>query len=49
MKNRRIIFMGTPDFSVNALESLLAAGHDVIAVITQPDKMQGRGKPSSSL
>lgn len=40
----RIIFMGTPDFSVPALKALVEAGHDVIAVITQPDKPKGRGK-----
>jgi methionyl-tRNA formyltransferase len=36
--------MGTPDFSVPALKALVEAGHDVIAVITQPDKPKGRGK-----
>lgn len=40
----RIIFMGTPDFSVPTLESLLASRHEVIAVVTQPDKRKGRGK-----
>lgn len=40
----RIIFMGTPEFSVPALEALVKAGHDVIAVVTQPDKPKGRGK-----
>lgn len=40
----RIIFMGTPDFSVPALESLIASRHEVIAVVTQPDKPKGRGK-----
>ncbi|WP_077610747.1 methionyl-tRNA formyltransferase [Clostridium sp. Marseille-P2415] len=40
----RIIFMGTPDFSVPALEALVGAGHEVIAVVTQPDKPKGRGK-----
>lgn len=40
----RIIFMGTPDFSVPALKALVEDGHDVIAVITQPDKPKGRGK-----
>lgn len=38
----KIIFMGTPDFSVMALESLIKAGHDVAAVVTQPDKPKGR-------
>ena len=40
----RIVFMGTPDFSVPTLEALVAAGHDVAGVVTQPDKPKGRGK-----
>ena len=40
----KIVFMGTPDFAVGALESLVEAGHDVVAVVTQPDKPKGRGK-----
>ncbi|MEG0689495.1 MAG: methionyl-tRNA formyltransferase, partial [Hungatella sp.] len=40
----RIVFMGTPDFSVPALNALTEAGHEVIAVVTQPDKPKGRGK-----
>ena len=39
----RIVFMGTPEFSVPTLEALIAH-HDVIAVVTQPDKPKGRGK-----
>lgn len=39
----RIVFMGTPDFSVGALEALIEAGHDIVAVVTQPDKKKGRG------
>lgn len=39
----KVIFMGTPDFSVKALESIINAGHEVVAVITQPDKKKGRG------
>ena len=39
----RVIFMGTPDFSVGTLEAVLAAGHEVAAVVTQPDKPKGRG------
>ncbi|MGN1014192.1 MAG: methionyl-tRNA formyltransferase [Butyricicoccus sp.] len=38
----RIVYMGTPDFAVAALERILADGHDVVAVFTQPDKPQGR-------
>ena len=40
----RIVFMGTPDFSVPTLESLVKGGHEVLAVVTQPDKPKGRGK-----
>lgn len=39
----RIVFMGTPDFAVPSLEALLAAGHEVRAVFTQPDKPKNRG------
>ena len=39
----RIAFMGTPDFSVAALDALVKAGHDVVAVYTQPPKPAGRG------
>lgn len=39
----RIIFMGTPDFSVGTLEALIEAGHDVCLAVTQPDKPKGRG------
>lgn len=38
----RVVFMGTPDFSVGTLEAVIAAGHDVAAVVTQPDKAKGR-------
>lgn len=40
----KIVFMGTPDFAVAALEAILEAGHQVVAVVTQPDKPKGRGK-----
>lgn len=40
----KIVFMGTPDFSVPALESLYDAGHDIAAVVTQPDAARDRGK-----
>lgn len=40
----RIVFMGTPDFSVGALNSLVDAGHQISACVTQPDKPKGRGK-----
>ena len=38
----KIVYMGTPDFAVAPLEALLAAGHTVTAVVTQPDKPKGR-------
>ncbi len=40
----KIVFMGTPDFSVPVLEALLAAGHEIGYVVTQPDKARDRGK-----
>ncbi|AOF96426.1 methionyl-tRNA formyltransferase [Sphingobium sp. RAC03] len=40
----RIIYMGTPDFAVPALEALAAAGHQVVAVYSQPPRPAGRGK-----
>jgi len=40
----KIIFAGTPDFSVSALQALLASSHEVIAVYTQPDRPFGRGR-----
>ena len=44
MDKLRIVFMGTPDFSVPSLESLAQAGYDIAAVYSQPDKQRGRGK-----
>lgn len=38
----KIVYMGTPDFSVGALEAIIRAGHEVTAVVTQPDKAKGR-------
>lgn len=40
----RVVFMGTPDFAVQSLNALITAGHEVAAVITQPDRPKGRGK-----
>ena len=34
----KVIFMGTPDFSVGTLEALVEAGHEVVLAVTQPDK-----------
>ncbi len=40
----RVIFMGTPDFSVPVLDALVDAGHDIVAVYCQPPRPAGRGK-----
>ncbi|MBS0482160.1 MAG: methionyl-tRNA formyltransferase, partial [Proteobacteria bacterium] len=40
----RIIFMGTPDFAVPALDALVEAGHQVVAAYSQPPRPAGRGK-----
>lgn len=40
----RIVYMGTPDFAVPALNSIIKAGHDVLLVVTQPDRRGNRGK-----
>ncbi|AAV96451.1 methionyl-tRNA formyltransferase [Ruegeria pomeroyi] len=40
----RVVFMGTPDFSVPVLEALVAAGHEIAAVYCQPPRPAGRGK-----
>lgn len=42
--NLRIAFMGTPDFAVPALKALHAAGHEIVAVYSQPPRRAGRGK-----
>jgi len=39
----RIVFFGTPDFAVPSLKKLVEAGEDVVAVVTQPDRVKGRG------
>jgi len=43
-----IVFAGTPDFSVPALQALLDSCHDVVAVYTQPDRPSGRGRKTSA-
>jgi len=43
----RIAFMGTPDFAVPTLDALAAAGHDIMAVYSQPPRRAGRGKALS--
>lgn len=40
----KVIFMGTPDFSVRTLEALVVAGHQICFAVTQPDKAKGEGK-----
>lgn len=40
----RLIFAGTPDFAVPSLEAVIAAGHEIVAVYTQPDRPAGRGR-----
>lgn len=44
MRNLRIVFMGTPDFAVAILDGILQDGHEVVGVITAPDKPAGRGR-----
>ena len=39
----KIIFIGTPDFSVGTLKALIEAGHEIVLAVTQPDKPKGRG------
>ena len=41
---QKIVFAGTPDFSVPPLQALMEGGHDVVAVYTQPDRPAGRGR-----
>ena len=43
----KIVFMGTPDFSVQTLKKLREAGHEISLVVTQPDRPRGRGKKPS--
>ena len=40
----KILYMGTPDFAVAPLEAMIEAGHEIVLVVTQPDKPKGRGK-----
>ena len=44
MKKLRVVFMGTPEFAVATLDAIRNAGHDVVAVVTTPDKPAGRGR-----
>ncbi len=40
----KIVYMGTPEFAVAALEALIEAGHEIVGVVTMPDKPAGRGR-----
>jgi methionyl-tRNA formyltransferase len=44
---KRLVFLGTPEMAVAPLRALHAAGHDVVLVVTQPDKRRGRGGGTS--
>src|SRR5438552_39437 len=44
----RLVFLGTPGFAVPTLEALVQAGHDVAAVLTQPDRPRGRGQNAAA-
>jgi len=44
MKNLRIVYMGTPEFAVSILGSLLMNGFNIVGVVTSPDKPAGRGR-----
>jgi len=45
----KVLFMGTPDFSVPTLEELIKNDYEVVGVVTQPDKPKGRGKTITTL
>lgn len=47
MEKLRIVFMGTPEFAVAILDSIITNGYDVVGVITAPDKPAGRGQKVS--
>src|ERR1017187_9185283 len=44
----RLIFLGTPAFAVATLEAVVKAGHEVAAVLTQPDRPRGRGQNAAA-
>jgi len=44
----RVVFFGTPAFAVPTLEALLSSRHDVVAVITQPDRPRDRGHKTTA-
>ena len=43
MTDKRIVFLGTPDFAVASLEAMIGHGFQVVGVVTMPDKPAGRG------
>lgn len=47
MSGLKIVFMGTPEFAVYSLEKLIQSHHNVVGIVTQPDKPRGRGKQLS--
>ena len=40
----KVVFMGTPDFAAATVDAIAKAGHEIVLVVTQPDKPRGRGK-----
>lgn len=44
----RVVFMGTPEFAVSSLQALHSAGHEIVSVLTQPDRPAGRGNKLTS-
>ena len=39
----KIVFMGTPDFAEESLKAIYEAGHEIVAIVTNPDRPKGRG------
>lgn len=48
MSRLRLVFMGTPDFAVPSLSALIDAGHDIVAVYSQPPRPAGRGQQTQA-
>ena len=44
MKKLRLVFFGTPEIAVPTLETLIAGPHEVVGVVSQPDRERGRGR-----
>ena len=40
----KVIFLGTPEFSVPSLKAIFESGHELVAIVSQPDRVQDRGK-----